>query len=115
MTRSFLLHAAALLVLILAFAEHVTARSDHRIRDINPLSSSSLHGIAKADPQPWTSVDSGHLGRLLIPRPAGSKNKFVEGPDAREARADGVGLTAAQRSDSISSKCSPSSSGISRR
>jgi hypothetical protein len=53
-------------------------------------------------------VDSGHLGRLLIPRPAGSKNKFVSVLIAREARLMAWVWPAAQRSDSISSKCSPS-------
>lgn len=44
-------------------------------RDFRTLDDSLLASIAAADPQPWKDVESGHLGRLLVPRVAGTENK----------------------------------------
>ncbi|GHJ85465.1 hypothetical protein NliqN6_1867 [Naganishia liquefaciens] len=41
-------------------------------RDWETLDDALLSRVARADPQPWTSVNEGHLGSMLVPRPAGS-------------------------------------------
>lgn len=64
-----------LLFLLPSFSVH--AQTDPRRRDFRPLSPSSLQRLASLAPAQWPSVSSGHLEKLLIPRPVGSDNSTL--------------------------------------
>ena len=49
--------------------------SAHPSRDFRTLDDAVLPLVARADPPPWRGVAEGHLGRMLVPRAAGSEGK----------------------------------------
>ncbi|KAI9632546.1 uncharacterized protein MKK02DRAFT_30333 [Dioszegia hungarica] len=77
----FLLSSPVLFPLILHFLSLLpptSARQDRSApRDIHALSADHLRYLAEADPPEWEGTVEGHLGKLLIPRPVGSKNSTL--------------------------------------
>jgi glutaminyl-peptide cyclotransferase len=49
----------------------------YRTREFRTLSSDSITTLTQLDPPEWTSLDTGHLSHLLIPRPSGSANNTL--------------------------------------
>ena len=47
----------------------ISARASLAPREVYPLSDAAVKDLVALDPPEWSSVDEGHLAKLLIPRP----------------------------------------------
>lgn len=64
---TFLLPYLSLLPIVIP---RIQAESDPlRTRDFQSLSSEDVQSLIHSDPSEWQSTDTGHLAKLLIPRP----------------------------------------------
>ncbi|EIW66632.1 hypothetical protein TREMEDRAFT_45746 [Tremella mesenterica DSM 1558] len=75
--RSFSRHPLPSYFLLLLPLLYSLCLADHLPRTFHTLSDTHLKQITQLSPPQWTSVTSGHLEHLLIPRPSGSENNTL--------------------------------------